>query len=92
MECTPQFFRHAWPTIFWTISSAAESCPSPLVADRRRALAAAGPAALASRGADGAKCKLSASELRELEAVLDAGPAASGWDEDQCWTSRGSPG
>jgi Winged helix-turn helix len=21
-----------------------------------------------------------------LEAVLDAGPAASGWDEDQCWT------
>jgi hypothetical protein len=24
--------------------------------------------------------------VRELEAVLDAGPAASGWDEDQCWT------
>ena len=24
--------------------------------------------------------------LRELEAVLDAGPAVSGWDEDQCWT------
>jgi transposase len=44
------------------------------------------PAALASRGAGGAKCKLSAAQLRELEAVLDAGPAVSGWDEDQCWT------
>jgi transposase len=52
----------------------------------RRALAAGGRAALATRGAGGAKCKLSAGELGELEAVLDAGPAASGWDEDQCWT------
>jgi transposase len=52
----------------------------------RRALAAGGRAALASRGAGGAKCKLTASQLRELEAVLDAGPAASGWDEDQRWT------
>jgi transposase len=52
----------------------------------RRALAAGGRAALASRGAGGAKCKLSAAQLRELEAVLEAGPAASGWDEDQCWT------
>jgi transposase len=52
----------------------------------RRALAAGGRAALASKGAGGAKCKLSAPQLRELEAVLDAGPAASGWDEDQCWT------
>jgi hypothetical protein len=42
-----------------------------------------GPAALASRAAGGARCKLTASQLRELEAVLDAGPAASGWDEDQ---------
>jgi putative transposase len=25
-------------------------------------------------------------QLRELEALLDAGPAAWGWDEDQCWT------
>jgi transposase len=24
--------------------------------------------------------------LRELETALDAGPAASGGDEDQCWT------
>ena len=38
------------------------------------------------RGAGGAKCKLTSAQLRELETVLDAGPAASGWDEDQCWT------
>ncbi|HEV8276406.1 MAG TPA: helix-turn-helix domain-containing protein [Streptosporangiaceae bacterium] len=52
----------------------------------RRALAAGGRAALASRGAGGAKCKLTTVQLRELETVLDAGPAASGWDEDRCWT------
>jgi transposase len=52
----------------------------------RRALAAGGRAALASRGAGGMKCKLTVAELRELEAVLDAGPAVSGWDEDRCWT------
>jgi transposase len=52
----------------------------------RRALAAGGRAALASRGAGGAKCRLTRAQLRELETVLEAGPAASGWDEDQCWT------
>jgi len=52
----------------------------------RRALAKGGRAALASKGAGGAKCKLSAAQLRELETVLDAGPAVSGWVEDQCWT------
>jgi transposase len=52
----------------------------------RRALAAGGRAALASKGAGGAKCKLSPVQLHELEAVLDAGPAVSGSDEDQCWT------
>ena len=52
----------------------------------RRALAAGGRAALASRGAGGAKCKLAAAQLRELATLLDAGPAAWGWDEDQCWT------
>ena len=52
----------------------------------RRALAAGGRAALASKGAGGAKCKLTPGQLAELEAVLDEGPAASGWDEDQCWT------
>jgi transposase len=52
----------------------------------RRALVGGGLAALASKGAAGAKCKLSAVQVRELATVLDAGPAASGWDEDQCWT------
>jgi transposase len=52
----------------------------------RRALAGGGRAALVSRGAAGMKCKLSDAQLRELETVLDAGPATSGWDEDQCWT------
>src|SRR5881275_3713826 len=52
----------------------------------RRALAAGGRAALFSKGAGGARCKLSPAQLRELETVLAAGPAAWGWDEDQCWT------
>ena len=52
----------------------------------RRALAAGGRAALVSRGAGGARCKLAPAQLAELEAELDAGPAVSGWDEDQCWT------
>jgi transposase len=51
----------------------------------RRALASGGKQALASKGAGGAKCKLSPLQLAELEAVLEAGPAAWGW-EDQCWT------
>src|SRR5439155_510869 len=51
----------------------------------RRALAAGGRAALASKGAGGAKCKLTVAQLRELETLLDAGPAAWGW-ADQCWT------
>jgi hypothetical protein len=38
------------------------------------ALGSGSRAALASKGAGGAKCKLSAAQLRELEAVLDAGP------------------
>ena len=52
----------------------------------RRALSAGGRAALASKGAGGAKCKLTTAQLRELETLLDAGPAVHGWDEDQCWT------
>src|SRR6266699_1710946 len=51
----------------------------------RRALAAGGREALASRGAGGAKCKLTGAQVAELEAVLDAGPAAAGY-LDQCWT------
>src|ERR1700761_1527667 len=51
----------------------------------RRALAAGGREALASKGAGGAKCKLTAAQAGELEAVLDAGPAAAGY-LDRCWT------
>ncbi|MGH3274837.1 MAG: winged helix-turn-helix domain-containing protein, partial [Streptosporangiaceae bacterium] len=51
----------------------------------RRALAAGGKQALASKGAGGARCKLTPAQLRELQTVLDAGPAAWGW-QDQCWT------
>jgi len=51
----------------------------------RRALAAGGREALASKGAGGAKCKLTGAQVAELEAVLDAGPAAAGY-LDQCWT------
>jgi transposase len=42
----------------------------------RRALAAGGRTALASRGAAGARCKLTAAQVAELEEVVDAGPAA----------------
>jgi transposase len=52
----------------------------------RRALAAGGREALASKGAGGAKCRLSPAQLAELDAMLEAGPATQGWDEDQCWT------
>ena len=52
----------------------------------RRALAAGGRAALLSKGPGGGPCKLSPAQVRELEAVLEAGPAVWGWDEDQCWT------
>jgi transposase len=52
----------------------------------RRALAAGGRVALASKGPGGGPCKLTVAQVRELETVLAAGPAAWGWDEDQCWT------
>ena len=52
----------------------------------RRALAAGGRPALASKGAGGARCKLTAGQLGELQQILDAGPAVWGWDEDQRWT------
>src|SRR6266487_405990 len=51
----------------------------------RRALAAGGRAALMSKGPGGGPCKLTPAQVGELEAVLEAGPAAWGW-EDQCWT------
>jgi len=52
----------------------------------RRALAAGGRVALASKGPGGARCKLTLAQLRELQTVLEGGPAAWRWDEDQCWT------
>jgi putative transposase len=52
----------------------------------RRALAAGGRAALLSKGPGGGPAKLTGAQVRELETVLEAGPAAWGWDEDQCWT------
>ena len=51
----------------------------------RRALAAGGRPALASKGPGGARCRLSPAQLDELQALLEAGPAAWGWT-DQCWT------
>ncbi|MYS12871.1 IS630 family transposase [Streptomyces sp. SID4982] len=51
----------------------------------RRALASGGRQALASKGPGGARCKLAPEQLRMLQTVLDAGPAACGWS-DQCWT------
>jgi transposase len=51
----------------------------------RRALAAGGRVALATKGAAGAQCKLSPAQLAELEAVLDDGPPAAGY-ADECWT------
>src|ERR1700746_755749 len=51
----------------------------------RRMLAAGGRAARAPKGARVWQCKLAPAQLGELEAVLDAGPAAAGY-ADQCWT------
>ena len=49
------------------------------------------PGRAASKGAGGAQCKLSPAQVAELEAVLDAGPAAAGY-ADQCWTSGAGRG
>jgi putative transposase len=51
----------------------------------RHALAAGGRSALVSRGAGGSRCRLSPTQLEELQVLLEAGPAAWGW-VDQCWT------
>jgi hypothetical protein len=63
----------------------------------RRALAAGGREALASKGAGGAKCKLTAVQLAELEAVLDAGRRPAGmrtsagrWRGSRTWRGSGS--
>src|SRR3954466_9186311 len=51
----------------------------------RRALAAGGRPALASKGPGGGRCRLSRAQLDELQVLLEAGPAGWGWT-DQCWT------
>ena len=51
----------------------------------RRALASGGREALVTKGAGGARCKLTPAQVAELEEILDAGPAACGY-ADQCWT------
>lgn len=58
----------------------------PSVNRWRQVLAAGGREALASKGAGGVRCKLSPLQLDELEKVLEAGPAAFGWEADQRWT------
>jgi transposase len=52
----------------------------------RRAWRAGGEMALASKGPGGNACKLDEDQLMRLRSALDAGPAASGWKEDQRWT------
>jgi transposase len=51
-----------------------------------RAFEAGGRGALVSKGPGGAVCKLDDARLAVLEAALEAGPAAHGWTENQCWT------
>jgi len=52
----------------------------------RRRWRAGGEAALASKGAGGAVCRLNAGQVARLRAALAGGPAAWGWGEDQRWT------
>src|SRR5215467_3042703 len=52
----------------------------------RRRWRAGGGAALASKGAGGAVCRLTGGQVAWLRAALAGGPAAWGWDQDQRWT------
>src|SRR2546430_15052337 len=56
----------------------------------RRALAAGGREALAAEGAGGAERKLTEAQVAELEEVLDAGPAASGYADQGLALARGA--
>jgi hypothetical protein len=47
----------------------------------RRALAAGGRPALASKGPGGARCRLSPAQREELQVLLDAGSGAWGWTD-----------
>src|SRR6266487_2926530 len=57
----------------------------------RRALAAGGRAALASKGPGGGPCKLTAGQVRELEAVLEAGPAERDEEQITAWKEETWP-
>jgi putative transposase len=52
----------------------------------RRAWVSGGAKALASKGSGGARSKLNAQQVHRLAQRLEAGPAASGYVEDQRWT------
>jgi transposase len=52
----------------------------------RRDWAAGGTAVLASKGPGGQRCKLGPERCEKLSAMLEEGPAAHGWDQDQVWT------
>jgi transposase len=52
----------------------------------RRRWLAGGEAGLVSKGASGNDCKLTAGQVDKLAALLQEGPAAHGWVEDQRWT------
>jgi putative transposase len=52
----------------------------------RRAWAAGGAEALASKGSSGPASKLNPAQVQRLQRRLEAGPAASGYVEDQRWT------
>ncbi|GAA0636109.1 hypothetical protein GCM10010174_67260 [Kutzneria viridogrisea] len=52
----------------------------------RRRWRAGGRAALASRGAGGANCRLDQRRLDRLAQALEQGPVAHGFGEDQSWT------
>jgi len=51
----------------------------------QRAWQAGGTAALASKGASGARCKLTDEQVQLLQDALELGPALHGWTEDQRW-------
>jgi transposase len=52
----------------------------------RRRWKAGGRAALVSKGAGGAVCRLDQARLDRLAQALEQGPAAHGYTEDQRWT------
>jgi transposase len=74
------------PSTYWAMTTQAPPTSggwSQMVAAPASELAPA--TQLASKGAGGARCRLTPAQLEELPLLLDAGPAAWGW-EDQCWT------